>query len=134
MFFGRILIPPAVVDEIMKTTAGDRILALDFLEIQTPTDTDRVGDLRRSLDPGESEALALALEIEATSILMDEMAGRIEAERLGLVPIGALGILKLARRADLVGPLAPLIDRLRSELKFFVSDTIRAKVLREVGE
>jgi len=52
-----------------------------------------------SLEPGESEAIALApLELSADLILMDERDGRTAAERAGLNVTGALGVLlRMAR-------------------------------------
>jgi hypothetical protein len=50
------------------------------------------------LEPGESESIALALEIGADLLLIDERRGRAEADRLGIKITGLLGILVEAKR------------------------------------
>ncbi len=45
------------------------------------------------LDAGECEAIALALELQPASILLDEMEARQEALRLGLPVAGTIGVL-----------------------------------------
>lgn len=68
------------------------------------------------------------------TILLDESSGRAVAQRLGLVPVGALGIpLRAKQRGDLAA-IKPAIDRLRRETRFFVSEQLRAEVLRRAGE
>jgi predicted nucleic acid-binding protein len=54
------------------------------------------------LDPGESEAIALAAEVHADVVLMDEQAGRQEAIRRGLKVAGTLSILDEAEQVGLV--------------------------------
>ena len=54
------------------------------------------------LDPGESEAIALASEIHADVVLMDEQAGRQEAIRRGLKVAGTLSVLDEAEQAGFV--------------------------------
>jgi predicted nucleic acid-binding protein len=51
--------------------------------------------LRNELDGGEAEAIALAVELEADQILIDERRGRIVAARINLKYVGILGILAL---------------------------------------
>ncbi len=54
------------------------------------------------LDSGESEAIALAAEVHADVLLIDEQAGRQEAVRRGLRVAGTLSILDDAEQAGLV--------------------------------
>ena len=54
------------------------------------------------LDSGESEAIALAVEVHADVLLIDEQAGRQEAVRRGLRVAGTLSILDDAEQAGLV--------------------------------
>lgn len=86
------------------------------------------------LDLGEAEALALALEIHAKVVLIDESRGREEAKKHDLVPVGVLGTLLLAKKADLINTIAPLIDRLQNELNFFIAPKLKADVLLQAGE
>jgi predicted nucleic acid-binding protein len=48
--------------------------------------------------------------------------------------IGVLGILLEAKRRDLIERVLPHVDRLTSELRFFVSPTLRQQVARLAGE
>lgn len=54
------------------------------------------------LDAGETEAIALAIEIGADALLLDEQAGRREATRRGLRVAGTLSVLDEADRAGLL--------------------------------
>ena len=85
------------------------------------------------LHRGECEALSLAVEIAATRVLMDDRAGRAAASELGLQCIGVLGILVEARRRNLISHLAPLLERLHSEARFWFSPSLRDKVLEAAG-
>jgi uncharacterized protein len=135
--FDQVLVPPAV-DAELRSPPGDlpfvdvRLLA--FARIQAPSDQQKVIELRHVLDPGESEALALALEIGVESILIDEAAGRSMARRLGLSPIGVLGLLVRGKQHGLVDLVQPLLDQLENDLGFFISASLRAEVLRLAGE
>lgn len=60
------------------------------------------------LDPGETEAIALAVEIGADLLLIDERKGRREAKLLGLRTTGLLGVLLEAKKAGLLSSCALL--------------------------
>jgi uncharacterized protein len=67
-------------------------------------------------------------------VLIDESVGRAAARHHGLLPVGVLGVLLRARQQGLVGPLRPLLDRLESELNFFIAAPLRQEVLMRAGE
>jgi predicted nucleic acid-binding protein len=75
---------------------------------------------RGRLGDGEREAIALAIEIGADAVLIDERAGRRVAEEAGLKVIGTLGLLLEAKRAGHIRTIRPELDKLL-ETSFFLS-------------
>jgi predicted nucleic acid-binding protein len=135
--FSEALIPPAVAAELQDPptdSAPFDVSVIPFIRVQIPVDRVQVDQFLLSLDPGESEALALALEFRADLILIDEVAGRAAAQRLGLAPMGVLGMLVRAKQRGFIGEVKPLMDRLQDELNFFISPRLRAEVLNLAGE
>jgi predicted nucleic acid-binding protein len=135
--YPQLLVPPAVVKELSlptRTAPAVDISLFRFIQVQSPQDAIRVQQFEEYLDPGESEALVLALEVKAEVVLMDEYDGRAAAKQLGLVVIGALGVLLRAKRDGLVPAVRPLMDSLQDELAFFISPQLRAEVLTVAGE
>jgi uncharacterized protein len=66
--------------------------------------------LRACLDPGESEALSLALELSAERLILDERPARHVAQGLGLPIVGVLGILLAAKEKGLTPTARPILD------------------------
>ena len=66
--------------------------------------------MRQRLDPGEAEAIALALEIRPDALLIDETRGRVVERRLGLPLIGVLALLVRAKRTSMITAVRPLMD------------------------
>jgi predicted nucleic acid-binding protein len=135
--FGEVYVPPGVVDELKSPRR--RFPSLDLsvfpsIRLQAPSDAALVAELRQRLDLGESEAIALALELQASTLLMDESSGRSEAKRRGLRVTGVLGVLRDAKLSGLVPAVAPLIDELVNGLGFFVLDALRTQILADCGE
>ena len=130
--FGEVWVPPAVVLE--AAAAGVGLPAESSFRVQAPTNPNLVRRLGSRLDEGESEAIALAIELDADLLLVDEARGRAVAHSLGLNLRGVLGILLDAKVAGLVPAVAPLIARLKSELNFFLSARLVAEVLDLAGE
>ena len=66
---------------------------------RNPRQPERVQELRENLDPGEAEAIVLAIEPGADLLLMDEKRGRRTATAAGLTAIGLLGVVTRAKRS-----------------------------------
>lgn len=135
--FNHVFVPPAVAQEL-KNPRGPRpvvdVALISYITIQAPGDFTRVTQLRAELDEGESEAIALAVELSADWILIDEEAGRRVAIGLGLQTTGVCGILVRAKRQGLVTSVVPLIDRLTNEIEFRITPALRSQVARFAGE
>jgi predicted nucleic acid-binding protein len=86
-----------------------------------------------SLGAGEREAIALALELNATWILLDDRAARDAAKRLGLPVVGVLGALLAAKRHGLIPAVSPHLDELHAK-GFFASTELLESVRRTAGE
>jgi predicted nucleic acid-binding protein len=135
--FGAVLVPPAVAEELRSPPVGlprVEILDLDFISLRAPSDRDRVVELLRTLDAGESEALVLAQELGISAVLIDEAAGRAMARHHGLLPIGVLGVLVRAKQRGLIDRVGPLVEQLETEIDFFISTALRVEILRLAGE
>jgi predicted nucleic acid-binding protein len=65
---------------------------------------------------------------------MDETLGRASATRAGLTPIGTIGILVRAKQSGDIPSVREPLDRLMTELNFFVSARLREEALRLAGE
>ena len=93
-----------------------------------------VNALRRDIDRGEAESIALALELEANLILLDEKEGRHAAERLGLKMVGVVGILLEAKKNRFVDSVRPHLDALRQIAGFYLKESVYRHVLDLAGE
>ena len=82
---------------------------------------------------GEAESLALAIEIGAELLLIDERAGRQIAQRAGLKITGILGILINAKKSDLISSVRKPVDELK-DLGFRLNQRLVDTVLRNLGE
>lgn len=101
--YTRTLIPSAVLAELAHPMAPQpvrdwAINAPPWLEVLNP----RTSIMLVQLDAGESAAIALATEVHADVVLIDDHAGRAEAVRRGLKVAGTLSVLDEAEQAGLV--------------------------------
>jgi predicted nucleic acid-binding protein len=134
--FGQIQIPPAVLDELKidETRPGSQAIqaAIDtgWIQVQPVSNLPFVQLLRQTLDGGESEAIALALELQAEWTLLDERDGRKVAKSLGLQVTGVLGILLRAKQFGELSSLQPVIEDLTQKAGFRIAPELLAKVLQ----
>lgn len=88
---------------------------------------------KRPLDSGEAAAIALAEELRAAIILVDDSAGRALAEHLGIKRTGTLGIITRAKRERRIRAGKPLLDALIAT-GFYMSLQLYEQLLREMDE
>ena len=95
---------------------------------------DLVNALRRHLDRGEAETIALALECSAELVLLDEKDGRHSAQKLGLRVMGTVGVLIRAKQLELIADLRPELDALRQRAGFYLAEELYREVIKLSGE
>jgi hypothetical protein len=127
--FESILIPPAVAREIAPSIP----VLPTWLQIQPPSVLPPAPLLRRRLGAGEREALALAIELKADWIILDDLPARRSAQAAGLNVIGTLGTLVAAKRAGLLQSIRPELDAL-VRTAFFLSPQLYDELLLAAGE
>jgi predicted nucleic acid-binding protein len=114
--YGQVSIPPAVQREITnfgpQRPGAAEIKKVSWVKVVEIQDTIALRLLRERLDLGESEAIVLALEMEADLLLIDEARGRRVAEARGLNKTGTIGTLILAKKRGLIPAITPLLDNL----------------------
>lgn len=132
--FQEVVIPPEVAAEFAQLVAtvprfGGLFLP-DGIRQQSPLALLPAVRDAAGLDSGEAVALSLAVEIHADAVLMDERRGHEVARQLGLQTIGVLGVLLRAKAAKIIPAVKPLVDALRHDANFWISESVRAQVLR----
>lgn len=91
-------------------------------------------NLKKRLDDGEAEAIALAVKIDADFLVIDEWKGRRVAQELGLRIIGIVGILSAAKRKSVIPQVKPILDGLIEIVGFRIHPSIYSAALMDVGE
>ena len=133
-----VIIPPAVADELAAASNPviPAILQLDWIQLRLLANPAIAEQLQRDrgLDAGEASAIALAIEIQADDLLIDERLGRREARRFGLSIVGILGVLAIAKQRNLIEQVKPVMDALIEQAGFRVSRQLYQQVLNLVQE
>ena len=136
--YAKILIPQAVYGELTfgdgNQPGGQEVQTLAWIETRHVADRVLVTALQLELDPGEAEAIALAVEVKAELLLLDERRGRMVASRLGLHVVGLLGVLSEAKQQGYLSAVKPILEDLVTTAGFWVSPRLYARVLQAAGE
>jgi hypothetical protein len=136
--YGTVLIPEAVYRELtdpnFPVAGATEVQTFDWVQTRAVRDRTLVEALSDELDRGEAEAIALAVEIQADQVLIDERRGRLVANRLNLRYTGILGILVEAKSKGLIAEVKPLLDALISEAGFWIAEPLYNNVLQLVNE
>lgn len=132
--FGRIVVPQAVFSELQHTKTPQPVKdwianAPLWLEVKQAdaslfTPGKRIGD-------GEREAIALAIELKADALLIDDRDGTQEARKQNLIAVGTVNLLERAAEKGLLD-LPEILDRLsQTSFRLPPSEIIEAMLERD---
>src|SRR5437016_4102388 len=129
--YGRVLIPPAVAEELNHESTPDLVRTWlagrpNWLEIRQPS---RTLEPEVDLDRGEQQAIALAEEVAADLLLVDDWDARLEAKRRRLRVVGTLRVLADGAQRGLTD-LEESFERLR-HTNFRVNSELLESLLEE---
>lgn len=136
--FQTLYIPEAVFIELRvnENLSGSSRLKIaieeEWLKVKSVNNKPLIQLLRRELDQGESEAIALAIELEADLILLDEKEGRRIARSMDLTVTGILGIVLKSWHNGMVESIPELIIALRTQANFHISPALESKILQDI--
>ncbi|MFT4094108.1 MAG: DUF3368 domain-containing protein [Niabella sp.] len=85
------------------------------------------------VDQGEASAISLAIELQPSLLIIDDLKGRKLASRLNLTFTGTLGLLLKAKYTGIIPQLRPVFERIQST-NFRMSTKLFVAILQEAGE
>jgi predicted nucleic acid-binding protein len=137
----QVIVPQAVWEEIAVGGAGlpeseslKQAVSEGWILVRTSElNRDILGSAAHRLGRGEVEAILLAKQLQAL-LLTDDADGRALAESIGLQVSGTIGVLIRAKRQGHLQQLKPLLDRLRRETNFRLSEELYATALQAAEE
>lgn len=140
-FHNKIFISPAVWREVVEEGQGkpgseeaQEGYHTGWIEVSAPKNQQLIHFLRKELHDGESETIALALDLNADIVFLDESEARTAAGIFGLKISGVIGILIRAKNENKISSLKDELEKLKVNAGFWIGDELLIKVLRASGE
>jgi predicted nucleic acid-binding protein len=124
--YGEIITTQEVADEFGNS------LPL-WIKIQSPTNLIIQQTLELQLDKGESSAIALALEIPNSTLILDDNKARKAAIKLGLTITGTLGVIIKSKLTGTIPKIQPILIKLQNT-DFRLSNELLNEALKQADE
>jgi len=105
----------------------------EWIEILTVKSKDTQRLLEMQIDKGESSAIALALEISDSLLILDDIKARKVAAQLGLSITGTLGIIIKAKLEGIIPSVIPILNKIK-QTDFRLSNEVELQVLKAAME
>jgi predicted nucleic acid-binding protein len=102
----------------------------EWILIREAVNKQKQSELEEQLDRGEASSIALALELENSTLIIDETKGRKIAQSYDIDIIGTIGILLLAEKKGLIQDVVSVILRLVNQ-GFRLSDSLIDKIIKD---
>lgn len=131
--FSQVNVPFAVWDELIAKPEAPEPFALLGLRNVSFHPLTELARETQSLDTGERAAITLGLATPGAIVLLDELAARRLANRLGLNVVGSLGVLVKAKQEGLIPALRPIIEIMQNN-GYRLGQRVVDAALRAAGE
>lgn len=132
--FGTIHIPREVYRELKsKKSPGHQEVDASYFQVKDIQGTSYIGFLLHELDRGEAEAIMLAKELQADTMIIDERTGYRLAKAQELHVIGTLTVLLMAKNQGLIASVKPLLDDMIQQGRWY-SQFVYTDFLKKIGE
>ena len=105
----------------------------EWVEILSVKSKDTQRLLEMQIDKGESSAIALALEISDSLLILDDIKARKVATQLGLSITGTLGIIIKAKLEGIIPSVIPILNKIK-QTDFRLSNEVESQVLKAAME
>jgi len=105
----------------------------DWIKIKDPPDAKYQEILEMEVDKGEASVIALALKLERSILIIDDLKGRRVADKLNIRYSGTLGLLLKAKEEGIINKVTPIINKILAT-NFRFSDELIQTILKEAGE
>jgi predicted nucleic acid-binding protein len=105
----------------------------DWVDVKAVLNRDLLYNYAETVDIGEASAMALASEIHADLLIIDDAAARRFAKKLGLNITGTVGVILSAKLSGIIPFVEPFITKLQ-QTNFRISDWLIAQILKEAEE
>ena len=105
----------------------------EWVIIEKVTDKYRQQLLEMQIDQGESSAIALALEMPDSTVILDDYRARKIAEQLGVNYTGTIGVIIKAKINGAIPSIKPILAKIK-ETDFRLSMDIERQALLAAGE
>lgn len=132
--FRKIVIPQAVDIELRSLDKpGSHFSHLEWVEVVSVQNEDFVMFLRKDIDKGEAETIALARQMNADVVIIDENVGYQIARHFGLSVVRTLSILEVAKNKRIISRIRPIVEQIVQRGRWY-SKSVIEKFLGDVGE
>lgn len=135
--YGHIVVPSGVLDEVVARNSEQaealraRIQGSRF-KVRS-AQREALAGIADNLGAGERECIALAVEMNADLVIIDEARGRAVARSWDLELTGCVGVMIQAYQRGLVGSVGEELDKL-VDVGLWIDEYLYEEVLREWDE
>lgn len=88
----------------------------EWVEIIAVSDKQKQKLLETQLDKGESSALALALELVESVVIIDDYKARKIAEQLNIAYTGTVGVVIKAKLQGIITSIKPILEKIKQQI------------------